>query len=170
MYTKQPKKLLIFNILDILKKYSDADHRLSQKEIEDILKAEYNMVTDRKAIKRNLMNLIDFGYEIEYSEYVRMVPNAKTGEREESCVLSDFYLVREFTDGELRLLIDSLLFPIMFRPVNVKNLSASSKDCQVLISVPGSSILQPFRTIRQTISRSFSMWKFWTRRFPDTER
>ena len=110
MYTKQPKKLLIFNILDILKKYSDADHRLSQKEIEDILKTEYNMVTDRKAIKRNLMNLIDFGYEIEYSEYVRMVPNAKTGEREESCVLSDFYLVREFTDGELRLLIDSLLF------------------------------------------------------------
>lgn len=110
MYTKQPKKLLIFNILDILRRYTDEDHRLSQKEIEGILETEYNMKAERKAIRRNLLNLIDFGYEIEYSESVRMVPNTKTGEMEKSYVLSDFYLVREFTDGELRLLIDSLLF------------------------------------------------------------
>lgn len=110
MDVKPPKKLLLFNILDILRKYTDADHRLSQKEIEDILRTEYNMVVERKAIKRNLMNLIGFGYEIEYSESVRMVPNKKTGEPEENYILSDFYLVREFTDGELRLLIDSLLF------------------------------------------------------------
>ena len=31
MYVKQPKKLLILNILDILRKYTDEDHRLSQK-------------------------------------------------------------------------------------------------------------------------------------------
>jgi predicted DNA-binding transcriptional regulator YafY len=68
------------------------------------------MNADRKAVKRNLMNLIDFGYEIEYSEAIRMMPNPKTGVPEESYILSDFYLVREFTDGELRLLIDSLLF------------------------------------------------------------
>ena len=36
MYAKQPKKLLILNILDILRKYTDEDHRLSQKEIADI--------------------------------------------------------------------------------------------------------------------------------------
>ena len=110
MYKKQPKKLLIFNILDILRKYTDADHRLSQKEIQDILRKEYNMTAERNAIKRNLMNLIDFGYDIEYSESVRMVPNSKTGQSEENYILSDFYLVREFTDGELRLLIDGLLF------------------------------------------------------------
>lgn len=110
MYMKQPKKLLIFNILDILRKYTDTEHRLSQKKIQEILKTEYNMTTDRKAIRRNLMDLIDFGYEIEYSESARMIRNPGTGELEESCVLTDFYLVREFTDGELRLLIDSLLF------------------------------------------------------------
>ncbi len=110
MYTRQPKKLLIMNILDILRRYTDEDHRLSQKEIERILETEYDMKAERKSIRRNLMNLIDFGYEIEYSESVRRVPNSKTGELEESYVLSDFYLVREFTDGELRLLIDSLLF------------------------------------------------------------
>ena len=37
MYGKQPKKMLIMNILDILKKYTDENHRLSQKEIMDIL-------------------------------------------------------------------------------------------------------------------------------------
>lgn len=110
MYTKQPKKLLIFNILDILRRYSDEDHRLSQKEIADILKTEYNMTVDRKAIRRNILNLIDCGYNIEYSESIRMVPNPRTGEPEESYLWSDFYLEREFTDGELRLMIDSLLF------------------------------------------------------------
>jgi predicted DNA-binding transcriptional regulator YafY len=39
-----------------------------------------------------------------------VTPNPKTGEPEENRMLSDFYLVRDFTDGELRLLIDSLLF------------------------------------------------------------
>ena len=37
MYTIQPKKLLIINILDILRKYTDENHRLSQKEIVEIL-------------------------------------------------------------------------------------------------------------------------------------
>lgn len=110
MHTVQPKKMLIINILDILKKYTDQDHRLSQKEIMEILKSEYNMKVDRKAVKRNLMNLIDFGYDIEYSESVRSVPNPSTGEMEDSYILSDFYLVRDFSDSELRLLIDSLLF------------------------------------------------------------
>ena len=40
MYGKQPKKMLIMNILDILKRYTDEDHRLSQKEIMDILERE----------------------------------------------------------------------------------------------------------------------------------
>ena len=54
MYTKQSKKLLIMNILDILRKYTDEDHRLSQKEIVDILRREYEMKADRKAVRRNI--------------------------------------------------------------------------------------------------------------------
>lgn len=104
------KKNTIINILDILKRYTDEDHRLSQKEIAEILKNEYNMSIDRKSVKRNLSNLLEFGYPIEYSESIRMVPNKKTGELEESYILSDFYLERDFSDAELRLLIDSLLF------------------------------------------------------------
>ena len=60
------------NILDILKRYTDENHRLSQKEIQDILEREYDMTVERKAVKRNLMNLIEFGYNINYSESVRI--------------------------------------------------------------------------------------------------
>ena len=105
MYTKQPKKMLIMNILDILKRYTDEDHRLSQKEIMDILEREYDMKVERKAVKRNLLNLIDYGYHVEYSESVRI---NKKGEEE--IVYTDWYLERDFSDAELRLLIDSLLF------------------------------------------------------------
>lgn len=104
-----PKKLSIMNILDILKKYTDENHRLSQKEIVEILDNEYDMKTDRKSVKRNLMNLIEFGYDVEYSESLRVYKN-KQGKEIESLILSDFYLNRDFSDGELRLLIDSLLF------------------------------------------------------------
>ena len=110
MYAQQPKKLLIVNILDILRKYSDKDHTLSQKDISRILRDEYNMTADRKAIRKNIIGLMEAGYEIEYSESVRMVPNAVTGELEESYIWSDFYLVRDITDAELRMLIDSVLF------------------------------------------------------------
>lgn len=123
MYSKQPKKMLIMNILDILKRYTDEDHRLSQKEILNILKNEYDMKVDRKAVRRNLLNLIEFGYNIEYSETIRNVPvrDNKTGKNvkdiktgkpvmEEKELWSDFYLKRKFSDGELRLLIDGILF------------------------------------------------------------
>lgn len=105
MYVPQPKKLLILNILDILRRYSDENHRLSQKDIIDKLSSEYTMKADRKAVKRNLMNLLDFGFQLEYNEFNRI--NAKG---EEETIYTDWYLVRDFSDAELRLLIDSLLF------------------------------------------------------------
>lgn len=105
MQTASPKIMLIINILEILKHHTDAEHRLSQKQILQILKNEYNMKVDRKAVKRNLINLIDAGYDIEYNESSRI---SKSGEEES--IYTDWYLNREFEDSELRLLIDSLLF------------------------------------------------------------
>ena len=69
----QPKKFLIIYILEILKKYTDENHRLSQKEIIDILKKDYDMTVERKAIRRNIINLIELGYNIEYSEKIRNI-------------------------------------------------------------------------------------------------
>lgn len=66
METIQPKKLLILYILDILQKYTDAEHTLTQNEIVEILAKEYNMKADRKSVKRNLMNLAEMDFNIQY--------------------------------------------------------------------------------------------------------
>lgn len=119
-----PKKLVILYILDILQKYTDEEHRLSQKEIQDILKREYEMTVDRKAVKRNLLNLIEYGSNIEYREVSRKdifrkkdsVSYKGTSDfadkeiSEDDLLWTDFYLKQKFTNEELRLLIDSLLF------------------------------------------------------------
>lgn len=119
-----PKKLVILYILDILQKYTDEEHRLSQKEIQNILKREYEMTVDRKAVKRNLLNLIEYGSNIEYREVSRKdifrkkdsVSYKGTSDfadkeiSEDDLLWTDFYLKQKFTNEELRLLIDSLLF------------------------------------------------------------
>ena len=118
------KKLLILYILDILQKYTDEEHRLSQKEIQDILQKEYEMTVDRKAVKRNLLNLIEYGSDIEYrevsrKEIFRKRDSASAGDTvgfaekrilEDNLLWTDFYLKQKFTNEELRLLVDSLLF------------------------------------------------------------
>ncbi len=105
MYTIPPKKMIIINILEILKKYSDMDHRLTQADIMEKLKKEYYMDVDRKTVKRNLMNLLDLDCGIEYTEISKKDKNG-----EESFICTDWYMTREFDDSELRLLIDSILF------------------------------------------------------------
>lgn len=107
---RQSKKLSLFNTLEILKKYTDEDHRLTQAEIVELLKQDYDMEIDRRTVKSNIMDLIEIGYEIESQETTRMIRNEKTGEVEESTIMSSFFLVRDFSKAELRLLIDSLLF------------------------------------------------------------
>lgn len=73
MPVKQPKKLLIMNILDILRKYSDEEHRLSQKDIAEILKTEYDMTADRKAIRRNILKLAN-GRTLDLATYMKEHP------------------------------------------------------------------------------------------------
>lgn len=127
MYDLQPKKFLILNILSILHRHTDEQHRLSQKEISDKLLSEYDMKVDRKSITRNLLDLETFlngtGYELGYDVTIRSVPvkskdgksyvfDPDTGVRifEQQEKLSDFYLIRPFADSELRLLIDAIMF------------------------------------------------------------
>ena len=102
-----PKKRLTLYILDILKRFSDENHPLSQKQIQDILADEnekYQMSVERKAIKRNLEELIEAGYDIQHEERTR-----GTGEKA-NIILTDFYIERDFTNVELKYLIDSVVF------------------------------------------------------------
>ncbi|MBE7021224.1 MAG: WYL domain-containing protein [Ruminococcaceae bacterium] len=105
MHTVSPKKMVTINILNILKRFSDAEHPMTQQEIKEKLKTEYNMEVDRKTVKRNLMNLLDLDCGIEYEEISR-----NDDEGNETSICTNWYIQPEFDDSELRLLIDSLLF------------------------------------------------------------
>lgn len=91
MYATGNKKMLNMLILDILKEYSDENHKLTQQEIIRLLKLNYDMDCDRRSVKNNVLCLKELGYEI-------LMDNG-------------YYLMsREFDDVELRMLIDSVLF------------------------------------------------------------
>jgi predicted DNA-binding transcriptional regulator YafY len=104
MYNKQSKKMVIFNILEILKNYSDADHRLTQLDIINYLKKDYDMIVDRKTVLRNVNELIEEGIDIDFDE------NDRGKGKNKNTIRTNFYIHGNFEDSELRLLIDGLLF------------------------------------------------------------
>lgn len=87
----EPKKLAIVRILQILQTESDETHPLKQEDIARHLNDDYGITVERKAIGRSISMLKEAGYEIESSR-------------------SGSWLAgREFTESELRLLIDCVL-------------------------------------------------------------
>ena len=109
-YMVDGKKMMNICILEILRKYTDSEHTMDQKDIIKKLETEYGMKVDRKSVKSNLMNLVDFGYNLECTEIER---ENKNGEIE--ILTKDWYYNHEFDDAELRMLIDSILFSKGFR-------------------------------------------------------
>ena len=87
----EAKKLALLRILQILHKYSDLQHPLTQEKIAYYLDSEYGIVIERKAISRNISLLMDADVEIGHCR-------------------DGYYLeAREFEDTELKLLVDSVL-------------------------------------------------------------
>lgn len=103
-YSLQPKKMLALNLLELLRKYSDENHRLSQQELLRLLASEYGMTADRKSVRRNLLELQSCGYPVCCDERPRAGADGEDG-----TFCTGWYIERAFTDAELRLLIDSLL-------------------------------------------------------------
>ena len=97
MTDMQPKKMIILDILQIIQKHSDKEHRLSQRDIQDLLETEYGMKVDRKTISRNIITLVQCNYPIEY------------GSNGDETILTNIYYDHKLLNGELRLLIDSVL-------------------------------------------------------------
>lgn len=97
MTDMQPKKMIILDILHILKKHSDKEHRLSQRGIQELLETEYGMKVDRKTISRNINTLVQCNFPIEY------------GNNGDETTLTKIYYDYPFLNGELHLLINSVL-------------------------------------------------------------
>ena len=116
MYEKQSKNTLILDILQILEKYSDINHKLTQKDIIALLKSEYDMDVERKSILRNINNLIEAGYEISYDEKIKGKGDNQTE------VKTNFYIERDFDDSELMFLIDGIIFSKLLSSRHKKHL------------------------------------------------
>lgn len=91
MDSLEHKKSALLRILQILQRYSDEKHPLKQEDMIKILNVEYGIPLERKAIGRNIQLLKDAGVEIE------------------STRAGSWLAERDFTDAELRMLIDGVL-------------------------------------------------------------
>ncbi len=123
-----PKKMYILYIYEILFRYSDENHTLSQKQIEDYLFTDYGVKAERKSIRRNLADLAEFSDAINYTETPRISSNGET-----DLMLSDWYLEHDFTESELQLLIDGVQFsrhiPIRQCRDMIKKIEALGGNC-----------------------------------------
>ncbi|MBR7084649.1 MAG: hypothetical protein IKI37_05690 [Oscillospiraceae bacterium] len=112
MIENQSRGVAILAILQILKKHTDKEHTLSQHEIQKLLASEYEMYVDRKTVRRNLSKLMEYDFPIYYQgkdcEEEEIIRNGKNGEEE--LILTNWYYNHELTNGELRFLIDNVMF------------------------------------------------------------
>lgn len=106
MASSNDKKIIVFYILEILKKYSDENHLLNYSDIMEKLNTNYDIRPDIKTIASNIGTLTDAGYQI-----------VKCGNF--GCYLAE----RDFEEGELMYLVDA---------VNSSN-SISAKQVKELI-------------------------------------
>ena len=100
------KRLIQHDILEILKEYTDADHRLSQQQIQHYLEADYGISVDRKTVRRHLCALLEA--DEEHICFKEGVTRTRIGKKQP--ILSGWYYRALFTEGELRFLIDCVLF------------------------------------------------------------
>ncbi len=109
MYGTGNKKMLNMLILEILQKYSDEEHSLTQQEIIRLLDKNYGMECDRRSVKNNVVSLKEMGYDISMEKGYRL-------------------LSRDFDDSELRILIDSVLFSKSISTRQAKGLIDKLRD------------------------------------------
>ena len=104
------KKISILYILNILKQYTDEDHPMTQQQIADKLLSDYDMPVDRGTVRSNVMDLIDASIITGYQTITRYSTNKVTGEKEENTIYTNLYYEHDFTEPEMHMLIDGLLF------------------------------------------------------------
>lgn len=105
MTISNDKKIVVFYVLEILKDFSDSEHRLTYKDIVDKLDVKYGIRPDVKSVAKNIDTLIGAGYEIEKCGY-------------KGCYLA----CRDFEKGELMYLIDAINSSTAIDPKQAKDL------------------------------------------------
>ena len=107
----EKSKLLSLRILQILQHHSDADHPLSQKDIQSFLEQEFNIIVDRGAVRRCIHELMladDLpleGIERDYKYTDSVTKHQQIGTQ-----YTGLYYRHAFDPSELHMLMDGVLF------------------------------------------------------------
>ena len=112
------KKNSTLYILEILSRKSDQYNPMTIAVISKELEKNYQLKMERKAIKRALENLDDLGVGVAYYTTTRQKRDGEVGGLDE--VKIGWYVEKDFSDEELRLMIESVLFS-KYIPANFKN-------------------------------------------------
>jgi len=109
----------ILYILNVLKKYSDEEHKLSSQNIVEIIEKEYKVKIDPRTVRRNINLLIQkFGYDI--STY----NDNKIG----------YYIINDpetdFEPGEIRAIIDTFSYSTFIEDKIAKGIIKKCKNLQ----------------------------------------
>ena len=114
------KKYAPFYVLEILQKYTDAEHKLTYEEILHKLE-NANVYLERKAVARCVEELRDIGYTIH-----------GVGERDEDGkkikTKRGVWMEKEFSDENLQMLIDSVLYSKYISSTEAENLITKIRD------------------------------------------
>ena len=100
------KKYVVFEMVKILKEYTDREHPMKQKTLVDMLH-EKGYSTDRSTVRRTMTDLVG-----DDSSRVRSCANEAHDEKDSvnDTYYSGLYYDQEFSDAELRWLIDGILY------------------------------------------------------------
>lgn len=105
------KKVALLRVLQILEKYSDADHPLTHEDISKYLYKDFDIEADRKFVAKQL-TLLHEAYDVLSSPIV-IISDKRKGSYIEQ---------RMFEDSELRFLIDGVLSSKYITPKHSKDL------------------------------------------------
>ncbi len=97
--------LLGLKIMDVLRTHSSKEKPLTQHDIVKYLKVDYNTEVERKAVGRNINILVD--YDNRRHIGYQLVKRMQGGE--ETDIRTNFYYKSDLEDGEMQMLIDSIL-------------------------------------------------------------
>lgn len=106
------EKILLLDLLQILKKHTDESHRLAQHEIIEILNRDYDTFPKRKTVKNNIEKLLRYGEGPDGNEILHTIKIRRQNDMDTEDVTevyTDFGYVHDFTHSELRFMIDSIL-------------------------------------------------------------
>lgn len=122
---KVDSKRTVLAVLEILKKYTDINNPISNSDIRKILEKEYKLTKHRDTVKNTLTNLVDF-----YKDIItcKIPKQNEDGKNKDITYTYDYYYNQLFSNEELQVLINSVIFSKMLTDDQVKKLSNSLKS------------------------------------------